>query len=153
MAHRPLWRALLPCAMLLSTAVATAPAAHAATDYQAEDATISQGVVESNHAGFTGSGGFIAPKRTWPTSSGCPSGLTIINDYVFVATTVGQSVYRMRIDQNASLVESQRYFQGTYDRLRTVEVDPQGDIWLTTTTDKDGVPNNDRILRVDIQYT
>ena len=26
------------------------------TDYQAEDATISQGVVESNHAGYTGSG-------------------------------------------------------------------------------------------------
>ncbi len=106
-----------------------------------------------NCEGTSGScGGFIAPKRTWPTSSGCPSGLTIINDYVFVATTVGQSVYRMRIDQNSNLVESQRYFQGTFDRLRTVEVDPQGDIWLTTTTDKDGVPNNDRILRVDIQY-
>ncbi|MGH3646966.1 MAG: carbohydrate-binding protein, partial [Micromonosporaceae bacterium] len=30
--------------------------AAAATTYQAEDATISQGVVESNHAGFTGSG-------------------------------------------------------------------------------------------------
>ena len=30
----------------------------AATDYQAESATISQGVVESNHAGFTG-GGFV----------------------------------------------------------------------------------------------
>ncbi len=28
----------------------------AAADYQAEDATISQGVVESNHAGFTGTG-------------------------------------------------------------------------------------------------
>ena len=107
-----------------------------------------------NCEGTSGScGGFIAPKKTWPTSDGCPSGLTIINDYVFVATTVGQSVYRMRIDQNSNLVETQRYFQGSFDRLRTVEVDPAGDIWLTTTTDKDGVPNNDRILKVDIVYS
>jgi glucose/arabinose dehydrogenase len=98
-------------------------------------------------------GGFVAPKKTWPTSSGCPSGLTIINDYVFVATTVGQRVYRMRIDASSNLVDQQQYFQGTYDRLRTVEVDHDGDIWLTTTTDKDGVANNDRILHVDIDYT
>ncbi|MFD1048044.1 PQQ-dependent sugar dehydrogenase, partial [Kibdelosporangium lantanae] len=107
-----------------------------------------------NCEGTSGScGGFIAPKKTWPTSDGCPSGLTIINDYVFVATTVGQSVYRMRIDQNSNLVETQRYFQGSFDRLRTVEVDSAGDIWLTTTTDKDGVPNNDRILKVDMVYS
>jgi glucose/arabinose dehydrogenase len=97
-------------------------------------------------------GGFIAPKKIWSTSSASPSGLTIINNYVFVATTVGQRVYRMRIDANANLVEEAQYFQGTYGRLRTVEVDRQGDIWLTTTADKDGAPGNDRILRVDIVY-
>ncbi|SMC60098.1 PQQ-dependent sugar dehydrogenase [Kibdelosporangium aridum] len=104
--------------------------------------------------GTSGScGGFIAPKKTWSTSQASPSGLTIINDYVFVATTVGQRVYRMRIDSSSNLVEQQTYFQNTYNRLRTVEVDHQGDIWLTTSTDKDGTPNNDRILHVDIQYT
>ncbi|RSM86704.1 carbohydrate-binding protein [Kibdelosporangium aridum] len=97
--------------------------------------------------------GFIPPKKTWSTSQASPSGLTIINDYVFVATTVGQRVYRMRIDSNSNLVEQQTYFQGTYNRLRTVEVDHQGDIWLTTSTDKDGTANNDRILHVDIQYS
>jgi glucose/arabinose dehydrogenase len=35
---------------------ATAPPASAATRYEAENATISQGVVESNHAGFSGTG-------------------------------------------------------------------------------------------------
>ena len=34
----------------------TMAATAAATDYQAEDATVSQGVVESNHTGYTGSG-------------------------------------------------------------------------------------------------
>jgi glucose/arabinose dehydrogenase/phosphatidylethanolamine-binding protein (PEBP) family uncharacterized protein len=98
-------------------------------------------------------GGFIAPKKTWSTSSASPSGLTIINDYVFVATTVGQRVYRMRIDASSNLVEQQQYFQSTYNRLRTVEVDHDGDIWLTTSTDKDGTDNNDRVLLVDIVYS
>src|SRR5690242_17069682 len=34
----------------------TGTAAQAATDYQAEDATISQGTVASNHTGYTGTG-------------------------------------------------------------------------------------------------
>lgn len=97
--------------------------------------------------------GTVAPKKTWSTSSASPSGLTIINDHVFVATTVGQRVYRLRIDASANLVEQRTYFQGTYGRLRTVEVDRDGDIWLTTTTDKDGTPNNDRVLHVDIVYS
>ncbi len=97
--------------------------------------------------------GTVAPKKTWSTSSASPSGLTIINDHVFVATTVGQRVYRLRIDASVNLVEQRTYFQGTYGRLRTVEVDRDGDIWLTTTTDKDGTPNNDRVLHVDIVYS
>ena len=49
------WRAAL--AVLVALAAASPPPATAApTDYQAEDATISQGVVESNHTGYTGSG-------------------------------------------------------------------------------------------------
>ncbi|MFD9738095.1 PQQ-dependent sugar dehydrogenase [Umezawaea sp. NPDC059074] len=96
--------------------------------------------------------GFIAPKKVWATNVASPSGLTIINDHVFVATTVGQRVYRMTIDSSSNLVDQKIYFQGTYNRLRTVEVDHDGDIWLTTTTDKDGVPNNDRVLLVDIVY-
>ncbi|HEX6347000.1 PQQ-dependent sugar dehydrogenase [Umezawaea sp.] len=96
--------------------------------------------------------GFTAPKKVWATSAASPSGLTIVNDHVFVATTVGQRVYRMTIDGGGDLVDQKTYFQGTYDRLRTVEVDPDGDVWLTTTTDKDGVPDNDRVLLVDIVY-
>ncbi|MFD9738096.1 PQQ-dependent sugar dehydrogenase [Umezawaea sp. NPDC059074] len=98
-------------------------------------------------------GGFIAPKKIWSTSQASPSGLTIINNYVFVATTVGQRLYRMRIDANANLVEEASYFQGTYGRLRTVETDRNGDIWLTTTADKDGAVGNDSVLRIDIVYS
>ena len=44
---------------ILATAMAQPTLAaepRAATDYQAESATISQGVVESNHSGYTGTG-------------------------------------------------------------------------------------------------
>jgi glucose/arabinose dehydrogenase len=98
-------------------------------------------------------GGYIAPKKTWSTSQASPSGLTIINDYIFVATTVGQRVYRLKIDASSNLVDQKTYFQGSYDRLRTVEVDKQGDIWLTTSTDKDGTDFNDRVLHIDIVYS
>lgn len=100
-----------------------------------------------------GCAGTVPPKKTWSTSQASPSGLTIINDHVFVATTVGQRVYRLRIDDKGNLVDQQQYFQSTYNRLRTVEVDRDGDIWLTTSTDKDGTDGNDRVLHVDIQYS
>ncbi len=107
-----------------------------------------------NCEGTSGScSGYIPPKKTWSTSSASPSGLTIINDHVFVATTVGQRVYRLRIDAGSNLVEQKTYFQGTYNRLRTVEVDRDGDIWLTTSTDKDGTNGNDRVLLIDIVYS
>ncbi len=52
------WPAMLAALLLIPTSAgATSPApAPAATDYQAETATISQGLIESNHAGYTGTG-------------------------------------------------------------------------------------------------
>ncbi|AHH96314.1 PQQ-dependent sugar dehydrogenase [Kutzneria albida] len=53
----PRWRVALACAISAATAFAVAPAAHAASaEYEAENATISKGVVESNHAGYSGTG-------------------------------------------------------------------------------------------------
>ena len=46
----------LSLALALPLAGLTSGAAHAATDYQAEDATISQGAVATNHTGYTGTG-------------------------------------------------------------------------------------------------
>jgi Raf kinase inhibitor-like YbhB/YbcL family protein len=94
-------------------------------------------------------GNALRPKWVKSTGQASPSGLTIINDHVFVATTVGQRVYRLKINGD-SLGGERAYFQGQFGRLRTVEVDHQGDIWLTSTLDKDGTANNDRIVHVDI---
>ncbi|MEU4766867.1 PQQ-dependent sugar dehydrogenase [Actinosynnema sp. NPDC023794] len=95
--------------------------------------------------------GSIPPKRTWPTSAAGPSGLAIINDHLFIGTTVGQRVYRLRVE-GSEVVEEQVYFQGEYGRLRTVEVDREGDLWLTTSWDRDWEAGNDRVLHVDVEY-
>ncbi|MEU9886633.1 PQQ-dependent sugar dehydrogenase [Sphaerisporangium sp. NPDC051011] len=55
--RKPWLRGLSCVATLLGgLLVAAAPSASAATRYEAEDATISQGAVESNHAGYSGAG-------------------------------------------------------------------------------------------------
>ncbi|XVS61377.1 PQQ-dependent sugar dehydrogenase [Actinosynnema sp. CA-299493] len=95
--------------------------------------------------------GSIPPKRMWPTTAGGPSGLAIVNDYLFVGTTVGKRLYRLRVE-GSELVEESVYFQGEYGRLRTVEVDSGGDLWVTTTWDLDEEVGNDRVLRVDVGY-
>jgi glucose/arabinose dehydrogenase len=95
--------------------------------------------------------GSIPPKRTWPTSAAGPSGLAIVNDHLFVGTTVGKRLYRLRIE-GSELVEQEIYFQGEYGRLRTVRVDREGDLWLTTSWDLDDEVGNDRVLHVDVEY-
>ena len=59
MAPRPPWRAVLAgtaVAALGLTALSPVSAFAADTDYESENAVISQGVVESNHAGYSGTG-------------------------------------------------------------------------------------------------
>ncbi|WP_255632434.1 cellulase family glycosylhydrolase [Amycolatopsis sp. TNS106] len=54
---RPRWRAALVTVLAAASVPISAQAASAApVRYESENATISRGVVESNHAGFTGSG-------------------------------------------------------------------------------------------------
>ncbi|MEV4411865.1 PQQ-dependent sugar dehydrogenase [Catellatospora sp. NPDC049609] len=101
--------------------------------------------------GTCGTAGFIAPKRTYPTSEGSCSGIAIVRDALYVACLRGARLYRAVIS-GTSLTNVQSYFVGTYGRLRTVEPSPTGGLWLTTsnTGDKDSVPDNsnERILHV-----
>ncbi|WP_437683427.1 lectin [Sorangium sp. So ce131] len=95
--------------------------------------------------------GYIAPKRTYPTSEGSCSGIAIVDDVLYVACQRGARLYRAVIS-GTSLTDVQQFFNGTYGRLRTVEPSIDGNLWLTTTNtgDKDSVPNNsnERIFRV-----
>lgn len=105
----------------------------------------------ANHDGSCATAGFIAPKRTFgPTGSNSPSALAITGDVLFMAELTGLQLVRMPIS-GSSLPSQQGFFSGTYGRLRTVMLAPDGSLWLTTTNgDKDNTPGqlSNRILRV-----
>lgn len=102
--------------------------------------------------GTCGTAGYIAPKRTYPTSEGSCSGIAVVREALYVACARGARMYRAVISGD-SLTSVQTYFAGTYGRLRTVEPAPGG-LWLTTTNlgDKDSTADNsdERILRVTL---
>ncbi len=104
-------------------------------------------------SGTCGTAGLIAPKRTYSTADGSCSGITVVNDVVYIACGRGTRMYR-EVISGSSLGEPQIYFNGTYGRLRTVEPAPGGSLWLTTTNngDKDSIANNsdEKILRVTL---
>ena len=107
----------------------------------------------SQSGGGCGAAGLVAPKKTYPTSEGSCSGLTVVRNAVYIACGRGQRLYRHEISGDA-LVNSAQFFTGTYGRLRTVEPTADGNLWLTTTNagDKDSVANNsdERILKVTL---
>jgi glucose/arabinose dehydrogenase len=94
-------------------------------------------------SGSCGTAGFIAPKHTYSVGSGSCSGITIINDVLYVACERGTRLYR-EVISGSSLTNVQQFFNGTYGRLRTVEPAPNGAMWMATSNggDKDSTPHN-----------
>ncbi|WP_285748798.1 PQQ-dependent sugar dehydrogenase [Lentzea sp. NBRC 105346] len=85
---------------------------------------------------------FHKPMWTSPVSAASPSGLTIVDDVVYLAALRGQKLYRIPI-RGRQLGEATSYFEGHFGRLRTVERSPDGGLWLTTSNgDKDSIPHN-----------
>lgn len=108
-------------------------------------------------ASLSGSGcggaGLVAPKATYATSAGSCSGLTAVEDALWVACGRGSRLYRWAIS-GTSLTDQRQLLTGTYGRLRTVEPAADGGLWLTTTNlgDKDSVANNsnEKILHLTV---
>jgi glucose/arabinose dehydrogenase len=87
--------------------------------------------------------GYLAPKRTYPTSEGSCAGIAIVRDVLYVACERGTRLYR-EVISGTSLTNVQQFFVGTYGRIRTVEPTLDGNLWMTTSNlgDKDSTPNN-----------
>jgi glucose/arabinose dehydrogenase len=104
-------------------------------------------------SGTCGTPGFIAPIQTYTTATGSCSGISVVQDVLYIACLRGNRLYRANIS-GGDLVNVQSLLVGTYGRLRTAEPAPGGGLWLTTsnTGDKDSVPNNsnERIFRVTL---
>jgi glucose/arabinose dehydrogenase len=99
----------------------------------------------------TGGGDYVSPFTVWTTDEASPSGLAIVDDVAYVAGLRGQRLWQVPLTGDGENKVGR--FADEYGRLRTVEVAPDGRLWLTT-SNRDGrgdaAEADDRILEVTI---
>ncbi|GGQ54690.1 PQQ-dependent sugar dehydrogenase [Couchioplanes azureus] len=89
---------------------------------------------------------YVNPLVTWSTEEASPSGVAIAGSTAYVAGLRGERLWAVPLGGGTAKAE----LTGRYGRLRTVEVAPDGALWLTTSnTDGRGDvrDGDDRILR------
>jgi glucose/arabinose dehydrogenase len=99
--------------------------------------------------GDTQGGRYTNPLVTWPTSDASPSGLAVAGNTIYVAGLRGQRLWTIPLTGDKTGDPVAR-LHNRYGRLRTVQVAPDGSLWLTTSnTDGRNDPRDgdDRILR------
>lgn len=97
--------------------------------------------------------GMTDPIAQWHTADASPSGIAFAQGHIFMASLRGQRLWAIPVADGKRIGEPQAFFTNKYGRLRTVEVAPDGSLWVTTSnTDGRGQPHDgdDRILRVTI---
>ncbi|HZM81816.1 MAG TPA: PQQ-dependent sugar dehydrogenase [Candidatus Limnocylindrales bacterium] len=89
---------------------------------------------------------FINPIVTWTTAEASPSGAAIANNTLFAAALRGTRLWLVPLGGGSPTFQ----LQGTFGRLRTVAVGPDGFLWIAT-SNRDGrgtpIATDDRIVR------
>jgi glucose/arabinose dehydrogenase len=94
----------------------------------------------------------VEPVVTVPSADGGPGGCAASGSTFFLGMLEGQKVAIVTLDNHGDVVdEPQEFLKGTYGRLRSVAVDQQGGLWITT-SNRDGLgtpkEGDDKVLRV-----
>ena len=93
---------------------------------------------------------YTDPQLVWRTDDASPSGLAYDDGHLWMASLRGERLWRVTVDGRKA-TDPTAYFVGDYGRLRTVEVAPDGNLWVTT-SNRDGrgdpAADDDRILVV-----
>ncbi len=94
--------------------------------------------------------GFVDPQRTWKTAKASPSGVTYTDGHLWMAALRGERLWRVGV-RGAKAGRPESFFVGDYGRMRTVEVAPDGLLWVMS-SNRDGrgdpSPEDDQILLV-----
>jgi len=97
--------------------------------------------------GDTDNGRLTNPLITFPTADAGPAGIAISGDTLYFAGLTGQRLYTLPL-LKGRVGEPKAYFTGVHGRLRTVEIAPDGALWLTTSNHpRQPREGDDRILR------
>ncbi|GAA4904270.1 PQQ-dependent sugar dehydrogenase [Stackebrandtia albiflava] len=76
---------------------------------------------------------FTPPLHTWTTAEASPSGAAIHGETLFVAALRGSRLWLVPLDGG----EPYSVLDGSYGRLRTVEIGPDGWLWIATSNGGD----------------
>ena len=104
-------------------------------------------------AGSTGE----APIATIHPDEASPSGVAYAEGSLWIGALGGRRLWQLPVENGAATADPIAHFVGGYGRIRTVEVAPDGALWIiTSNTDRatwGGTaprPGDDRILRVEV---
>jgi glucose/arabinose dehydrogenase len=105
--------------------------------------------------GPCGNPSFTNPVRTWSTGAASPSGVEIVNDWIYMAAVRGARLWVMKINSAGTGTDEPRaFFNGRWGRLRTVIKTPDGGLWLTSTNNDmlGGSPNTIENVIVRLRF-
>jgi hypothetical protein len=101
--------------------------------------------------GRAGDARFRDPLVVWTPAEASPSGAAIVNNTLFVGALRGTRLWLVPLTGDGGVGVPTIELQGTFGRLRTVVVGPDGYLWLTT-SNRDSLgsprPGDDRVIRV-----
>jgi glucose/arabinose dehydrogenase len=104
-------------------------------------------------AGSTGE----APIATIHPDEASPSGVAYAAGSLWIGALGGRRLWQLPVEQGAATADPIAHFVGDHGRIRTVEVAPDGALWIVTSnTDRatwggtEPRPGDDRILRVEV---
>ena len=111
--------------------------------------------------GQAGNADFVDPAYQWSTDEASPSGITIVDDTLFMAALRGQKLWGIldgiHVPEGShgleGVVTASAYFDGDFGRIRDVAPGPDGTLWLiTNNTDGRGSPgrDDDRLIEVTL---
>ncbi|MET1052860.1 MAG: PQQ-dependent sugar dehydrogenase [Mycetocola sp.] len=111
--------------------------------------------------GQAGNADFVDPEYQWSTDEASPSGLTIVDNTLFMAALRGERLWGMldgiHVPEGSQGLEgavtASAYFEGEFGRIRDVAPGPDGTLWLiTNNTDGRGSPRDgdDRLIEVTL---
>ncbi|THV30640.1 PQQ-dependent sugar dehydrogenase [Glycomyces paridis] len=93
-----------------------------------------------------GTGGdpeFTDPLLTWSTAEASPSGAEVVGDTIYIAALRGQRLWTVPVAGGEVTGDPIAVLDGTIGRVRTVELGPDGWLWVTT-SNGDGT---DKVIR------
>ncbi|MBG6238944.1 glucose/arabinose dehydrogenase [Mycetocola sp. CAN_C7] len=111
--------------------------------------------------GQAGNSDFVDPEYQWSTDEASPSGLTVVDNTLFMAALRGERLWGMldgiHVPEGSQGLEgavtASAYFEGEFGRIRDVAPGPDGTLWLiTNNTDGRGSPGegDDRLIELTL---